>query len=78
MGVVGEYIDRYINSGHFGITKTCKRLTERFYSKGITNQAKDLVSYTNLPHTNASMHACMPHTTKANQVAIIALHTNKL
>ena len=32
-------------SGHFGVTKTCKRLTERFYWRGITKQAKDLVSY---------------------------------
>ena len=31
-------------SGHFGVTKTCKRLTERFYWRGITQQAKDLVS----------------------------------
>lgn len=34
-----------VTSGHFGVTKTCKRLTERFYWRGITNQAKDLVSY---------------------------------
>ena len=34
-----------VTSGHFGITKTCKRLTERFYWRGITNQAKDLISY---------------------------------
>ena len=31
-------------SGNFGVTKTCKKLTERFYWRGITQQAKDLVS----------------------------------
>ena len=35
-----------VTSGHFGITKTCKRLMERFYWRGITKKAKDLVSYT--------------------------------
>ena len=32
-------------SGHFGIAKTCKRLTERFYWRGITHQAREIVSY---------------------------------
>ena len=49
-----------VTSGHFGVTKTCKRLTERFYWRGITNQAKALVSMHNFP-TNTNMpcmHVC--------------------
>ena len=35
----------HVISRHFGVMKTCKRLTERFYWRGIAIQAKDLVSY---------------------------------
>ena len=31
-------------SGHFGMTKTWRRVAERFYWRGISKQAKDLVS----------------------------------
>ena len=30
-------------SGHFGITKTSKRIAERFYWRGMYSDAKDLV-----------------------------------
>ena len=45
-------------SGHFGVTKrTCKRLTERFYWRGITQQAKDLVSCIYVPVYLSTEHA---------------------
>ena len=31
-------------SGHYGCTKTWRRVAERFYWKGLCNDAKDLVS----------------------------------
>ena len=46
-----------ITSGHFGVTKTCKRLTERFYWRGITQQAKDLVSCIYVPVYLSTEHA---------------------
>ena len=38
-------------SGHFGIVKMCKRLTERFYWHGITHQTREIVSYVILGST---------------------------
>ena len=32
-------------SGHFGITKTWRRLAERFYWRGMYQDAKNLVSF---------------------------------
>ena len=33
-------------SGHFGTTKTWRKVAERFYWHGMANQVKEMVSYT--------------------------------
>lgn len=35
-------------SGHFGSTKTWRRVAERFYWRGMSNQIKEMVTYSHL------------------------------
>ena len=55
-----------VTSEHFGVTKTCKRLTERFYWRGITNQAaviaNQLSSYSSTPYNQVNSYTpCIPY-----------------
>ena len=50
-------------SGHFGVTKTYKRIAERFYWKGMITDVRELVSNTSLFCSNLALDitSCTEH-----------------